>query len=182
MYHGKDQQARFSVSERVSIEPLSIKHAAVLLDVVNTYRDSLTGYLPWTDSVTNRREANDYIFQRINNKALDSYWCAIYFDECFSGVIGVKGVNLNTRANEIGYWLAENGRGHKVIDQILEVLIPIIKDNGHAHSIQFHCMEENVASIKIAERAGAQLKEYVDHDFEMLDRSQRLGIYELSLT
>ncbi|MDF4362438.1 ribosomal-protein-serine acetyltransferase, partial [Vibrio parahaemolyticus] len=32
------------------------------------------------------------------------------------------------------------------------------------------------------ERAGATLKEYVDHEFETLDRSQRLGIYELRLT
>ncbi|MHC6803256.1 GNAT family N-acetyltransferase, partial [Vibrio antiquarius] len=28
----------------------------------------------------------------------------------------------------------------------------------------------------------ATLKEYVDHEFETLDRSQRLGIYELRLT
>ena len=32
------------------------------------------------------------------------------------------------------------------------------------------------------ERAGATLKEYIDHEFETLDRSQRLGIYELRLT
>ncbi len=43
-------------------------------------------------------------------------------------------------------------------------------------------MEDNIASINIAERAGATLKEYIDHEFETLDRSQRLGIYELRLT
>ena len=42
-------------------------------------------------------------------------------------------------------------------------------------------MEGNIPSIKIAERAGATLKEYIDHDFEMLDANQRLGIYELRL-
>ncbi|MCV5752324.1 hypothetical protein OFN51_26260, partial [Escherichia coli] len=51
-YQGNGSQARFSVSERVSIEPLTTKHATVLLEVVNTYRNSLSGYLPWTDFVT----------------------------------------------------------------------------------------------------------------------------------
>ncbi|NMU52421.1 GNAT family N-acetyltransferase, partial [Vibrio parahaemolyticus] len=80
------------------------------------------------------------------------------------------------------YWLANNGRGHRVIDQVLAVLIPFLKKKGHAQFIQFHCMEDNIASINIAERAGATLKEYVDHEFDMLDRSHRLGIYELRLT
>lgn len=39
-YQGNGSQARFSVSERVSIEPLTTKHATVLLEVVNTYRNS----------------------------------------------------------------------------------------------------------------------------------------------
>ncbi len=68
-----------------------------------------------------------------------------------------------------------------MIDQVLAVLIPF-KAERHAQFIQFHCMEDNIASINIAERAGATLKEYVDHEFETLDRSQRLGIYELRLT
>ncbi|EHK0039716.1 GNAT family N-acetyltransferase [Vibrio parahaemolyticus] len=181
-YQGNGSQARFSVSERVSIEPLTTKHATVLLEVVNTHRNSLSGYLPWTDFVTNRREAVNYISQRVNSKALDAHWCAIYFDEQFTGVIGIKGVDSHTHVTEIGYWLASNGRGHRVIDQVLAVLIPFLKQKGHAQFIQFHCMEDNIASINIAERAGATLKEYVDHEFETLDRSQRLGIYELRLT
>ncbi|GAJ76158.1 putative ribosomal-protein-serine N-acetyltransferase [Vibrio sp. JCM 18905] len=181
-YQGNSMQASFSVSERVSIEPLTTKHATVLLEVVNTYRNSLSGYLPWTDFVTNRREAVNYISQRVNSKALDAHWCAIYFDGQFTGVIGIKGVDSHTRVTEIGYWLANNGRGHRVIDQVLAVLIPFLKQKGHAQFIQFHCMEDNIASINIAERAGATLKEYIDHEFETLDRSQRLGIYELRLT
>ncbi|HHX8346433.1 TPA: GNAT family N-acetyltransferase [Vibrio diabolicus] len=181
-YQGNSMQASFSVSDRVSIEPLTTKHATVLLEVVNTYRNSLSGYLPWTDFVTNRREAVNYISQRVNSKALDAHWCAIYFDGQFTGVIGIKGVDSHTRVTEIGYWLANNGRGHRVIDQVLAVLIPFLKQKGHAQFIQFHCMEDNIASINIAERAGATLKEYVDHEFETLDSSQRLGIYELRLT
>ncbi len=180
-YQGNHLQKRFSVSQRVSIEPLNTKHASALLEVVNTHRESLEGYLPWTDSVTNHREAVNYISQRVNSNALDSHWCAIYFDEQLTGVIGIKGVDSHTRVTEIGYWLANNGRGHRVIDQVLAVLIPFLKQKGHAQFIQFHCLEDNIASINIAERAGATLKEYVDHEFDMLDRSQRLGIYELRL-
>ncbi|MED5504258.1 MAG: GNAT family protein, partial [Pseudomonadota bacterium] len=78
-------------------------------------------------------------------------------------------------------WLAEKGRGHQIIDLVLMTLVPLIQERGNANVIQFHCMEGNIPSIKIAERAGATLKEYIDHDFEMLDANQRLGIYELRL-
>lgn len=78
----------------------------------------------------------NYISQRVNSNALDSHWCAIYFDEQLTGVIGIKGVDSHTRVTEIGYWLANNGRGHRVIDQVLAVLIPFLKKKGHAQFIQ----------------------------------------------
>lgn len=40
-YQGNHLQKRFSVSQRVSIEPLNTKHASALLEVVNTHRESL---------------------------------------------------------------------------------------------------------------------------------------------
>lgn len=181
MFQAKQLQQRYWISERASIEPLTAKHAAVLLEAVNDNRERLSGYLPWTDFVTNRREASHYISQRVNSRAVDAYWSAIYFDDRFAGVIGVKGVHPGTRVAEIGYWLADHGRGHKVIDQALSVLVLYLKEKGNAQAIQFHCLEENIASIKIAERAGAKLKHYLDHDLETLDRSQRLGVYELFL-
>ncbi len=182
MFQDKRLQQRHWISERISIEPLSAKHAPVLLEVVNDNRNRLAAFLPWTDFVTNRREAGQYISQRVNNKAVDACWCAIYFDERFSGVIGSKGVHPETHVAEIGYWLADNGRGHKVIDHVLTVLVLYLKERGNAQSIQFHCLEENIASIKIAERAGAKLKHYLDHDLETLDPSQRMGVYELLLS
>jgi ribosomal-protein-serine acetyltransferase len=181
MFNADQLQQRFRVSDRISIESLSEKHASVLLKVVNANRERLAGYLPWTDFVTSKLEARHYISQRVNTNAVDAYWYAIYFDGRFAGVIGSKGVHPETRATEIGYWLADQGRGHNVIDQVLLVLIHYLKEKGNAQSVQFHCLEENRASIKIAERSGAKLKHYLDHDFDMLDRSQRVGIYELQL-
>ncbi len=181
MFQAKQLQKRYWISERVSIEPLASKHAAVLLEAVNDNRKRLSGFLPWTDFVTNRREASYYISQRVNNSGVDAFWCAIYFDDRFAGVIGSKGVHPKTHVTEVGYWLADHARGHRVIDQALAFLVVFLKEKGNAQLIQFHCLEENRASIKIAERAGAKLKHYLDHDLETLDRSQRLGIYELPL-
>ncbi|WP_319534000.1 GNAT family N-acetyltransferase [uncultured Vibrio sp.] len=182
MLPDEDIRQRFTISERISIEPLASKHSVELLETVNENRKRLAGYLPWTDFVTNRREAGDYISRRINSHAVDAYWFAIYFDDRFTGVIGSKGVEPETRTTEIAYWLADHGRGNRLIDQALSVLILYLKKKGNARSIQFHCLEENIPSIRIAERTGAKLKHYLDHEFDMLDRSQRLGVYELPLT
>ena len=181
MYQGYEQHQALQISERISIEPLLTKHAAILLSAVNESRESLSQYLPWTDWVTNRREAVAYISQRINSNALDAYWFAINLNQEFVGVLGIKGIETQSKVTEIGYWLAEKGRGHQIIDLVLMTLVPLIQERGNANVIQFHCMEDNIPSIKIVERAGAILKEYVEHDFETLDSSQRLGIYELDL-
>ncbi len=189
MFQAEQLKQRYWISDRLSIEPLCSKHASELLEVVNDNRKRLAGFLPWTDFVTNKREAGQYIAQRVSSRAVDACWCAIYFDDRFAGVIGSKGVDPETRATEIAYWLADHARGHQIIDQALSVLILYLREKGrergrekvHAQSIQFHCLEENIASIKIAERAGAKLKHYLDHDFETLDRSQRIGVYEMSL-
>ncbi|MGR4989452.1 GNAT family N-acetyltransferase [Vibrio rotiferianus] len=182
MYQGYEQHQPLQISERISIEPLLAKHANALLEVVNESRDNLSRYLPWTDFVTNRREAVRYISQRINSNALEAYWFALLFDNQFVGVFGIKGVNGETGVAEIGYWIGDIGRGHGLVNQVLSKIIPLVKQRGHTNLIQFHCMEDNIASIKVAQRAGATLKEYVDHSFETLDSSQRLGIYELKLT
>lgn len=181
MYHGYEQHQPLQISPNITVEPLLTKHADMLLAVVNESRECLSPYLPWTEFVTNRREAVRYISQRINSNAPDAYWFAIYFDHLFAGVIGIKGVDRITGTAEMAYWLADFGRGHNTINQILSVLIPLMQKRGNAKAIQFHCMEDNLASIRVAERAGATLKEYVDHDFDMLDPMQRLGIYELNL-
>ncbi|KIP66268.1 ribosomal-protein-serine acetyltransferase [Vibrio harveyi] len=181
MYEGYETSQPLQISERITIEPLMTKHANTLLEVVNKSRDSLSRYLPWTEFVKNRREAVRYISQRINSRVSEAHWFALLLDNQFVGVLGIKGVNEEARVTEVGYWLAESGRGHRVVNQVLSVIIPLVKGRGHASLIQFHCMEDNIASIKVAERAGASLKEYVDHDFETLDPSQRLGIYELKL-
>ncbi|CAH1588790.1 GNAT family N-acetyltransferase [Vibrio owensii] len=179
MYQGYEKHQLRQITERISIEPLLTKHATPLLAAVNKSREHLSQYLPWTDWVTNRREAVAYISQRINSNAFEAYWFAIRLDQNFVGVLGLKGVNQETGVAEVGYWLAEQGHGHRIIDHVLSVLLPLVRERGQTSAVQFHCMEGNVPSIKIAERAGAVLKEYVDHDFEMLDSRQRLGIYEL---
>ncbi len=181
MSQSKPLQQRYWISERASIEPLTSSHATALLEAVNENRRRLSGYLPWIDFVTNRREASQYISQRVNSNVKDAYWFAIYFDDRFAGVIGSKGVHPETRISEIGYWLADHGRGHRIIDQALTVLILYLKKKGNARTVQFHCLEENIASIKIAERAGAKLKHYLEHDFDSLDRSQRMAVYELCI-
>ncbi len=181
MFLAEQLQRRYWISERASIEPLSSKHAVVLLEVVNENRNRLASFLPWLDFVTNRREAVHYISQRVNARAVDACWLAIYFDDRFAGVIGSKGVNPETHVTEIAYWLADHARGNQVIDQALNVLILYLKESGNAQFVQFHCLEDNGASIKIAERAGAKLKHYLAHDLETLDRSQRMGVYELPI-
>lgn len=109
MYQGYEKHQLRQITERISIEPLLTKHATPLLAAVNKSREHLSQYLPWTDWVTNRREAVAYISQRINSNAFEAYWFAIRLDQNFVGVLGMKGVNQETGVAEVGYCLPNRG-------------------------------------------------------------------------
>ncbi|MBE0379237.1 GNAT family N-acetyltransferase [Pseudoalteromonas prydzensis] len=84
---------------------------------------------------------------------------------------------------ECGYWLADFARGQGVMNQVLTKIVPYIKNNSHAKVIEFCCLDENLASIKVVQRAGAQFKYYQkDTSIFIANKHQRLGVYEIKLT
>ncbi|WP_125559515.1 GNAT family N-acetyltransferase [Pseudoalteromonas rubra] len=144
------------ISTHLHLTPLDTEHAGTLFNAVEASRESLQKYLPWVKKLTEIRDAETYIAERI--QLLNAEYFAIMKRGHFIGVFAIKPTNSQSTC-EIGYWLIDKARGKAVISRILGVILPYLKNVRQVHSVEFHCLESNKASIKIAKRTGASLIE-----------------------
>ncbi|RZM80795.1 GNAT family N-acetyltransferase [Pseudoalteromonas rubra] len=144
----------YHISPHLYLTPLNIEQANVLLEAVDMSRESLEIYLPWAQAVTDLNSAKKYITERQDMPG--SRYFSIMYHKQFMGVFAVKSVEAPNTC-EIGYWLCKQARGNAIIDQILSVMLPSLKEEQKIRYIEFHCLDFNIPSIKIAQRAGAKL-------------------------
>jgi len=169
------------VSELITLRALKSSHAKELLEAVDSSREDLAVYMPWTDTLTDIAGAKRYISARVNTQVAGSQWFAVYFKEQFGGVFGIKYVDPETKVSELGYWLSNFARGNRIVNQVLNVILPYMSSSTLASTVEFHCLESNEASIRVVQRAGAKLVMYVDNTIDIPNKEQKLGIYALEL-
>lgn len=81
---------------------------------------------------------------------------------------------------ELGYWLSSDAQGNGIISQVI-ASVPIILKNTSAKVIEFRCLEQNVASIKIALKSGASLVGTIPNFVSVGNTRQQLNIYQVAL-
>ncbi|MGS0496594.1 hypothetical protein CWB85_11665 [Pseudoalteromonas sp. S1727] len=171
------------ISDSITLKPLAISFAEELYLVIVESRENLSQFLPWVDNVIDVNSTKQYIAERLHSNKAGAQWFAIYTQERLSGVFGIKHIDPDIKVAECGYWLADFARGQAVMTQVLAKIIPYIKNTSHAKVVEFCCLEENLASIKVVQRAGAKFKYYHQEVSHFLaNKQQRLGVYEIKLT
>ncbi|WP_105198917.1 GNAT family N-acetyltransferase [Pseudoalteromonas sp. T1lg10] len=167
------------ISSDIHLNHLSVTDAPRLYEAVELSRANLSQYMAWEKSVLDSASARAYIESRLNSGLDGAQWFSIQFHNQFSGVFGVKYIDPDKGVCELGYWLADNARGNRVVGQILAVMIPYLATELGISTIEFQCLENNFASIKIVERAGARLLRKVPNTLDIPNKEQAIGIYSL---
>jgi len=173
------------ISPKLTLEPLSVDHAPQLLTVINANRERLTQYLYWAERVTNLISTQQYINERINSGSAGAQWFAVYFNQQLSGVFAIKSISVDEEIAEVGYWLAKQATGNQLINYIVDYFSQQLSVNGGVAAIEFQCLEENIASIKVAEKSGAVFIKETDIKPSTLNKSglneQKLFVYRKQL-
>ena len=169
------------VSDDIHLYSLAVSHAHELFHAVESSRQSLSIYMPWAKSLTDVKSAENYIRSRIEITDNGSKWFAIYFKGQLTGVFGIKYIEPDSRASELGYWLSNYGRGNGIVYQVLKVILPYMASCTNAKTVEFHCLESNEASIKIVNKIGAALIRYLPNTIDVENKDQKLGVYSLEL-
>jgi RimJ/RimL family protein N-acetyltransferase len=82
-------------------------------------------------------------------------WCiADPSDDRCMGSISLDGLNSYAKRGEIGYWAHPDARGHGVVTEAVRLVTRHARNSGLARSLMIRCVRGNLASQRVAERAG----------------------------
>jgi RimJ/RimL family protein N-acetyltransferase len=98
-------------------------------------------------------------------------------------ILGSIGVRFSDTGDvgEIGYWMRSDARGRGVMTRALRLMVRWAFDEGGAARVQLRADVENVASRRVAEKAGFQLEGVLRsaHWNPRLGRRQDWAMYSL---
>jgi [ribosomal protein S5]-alanine N-acetyltransferase len=88
-------------------------------------------------------------------RGLGVAWCiADPKDDRCLGSISLDGLSGYAKRAEIGYWTHPDARGRGVVTEAVRLVTKHAKNSGLARSIMIRCARGNLASRRVAERAG----------------------------
>lgn len=79
---------------------------------------------------------------------------AIEADGCLVGSIDLKRTDWVSRVTEIGYWVSPTARGRGVMTEATQILARWVLDDMGFARVELRIAPENVASLRVAEKAG----------------------------
>ncbi|MCH2057268.1 MAG: GNAT family N-acetyltransferase [Thalassotalea sp.] len=169
-----------SISPSFSLQDLKTVDTPDIFQLVEANRPLLEKYLYWAEGVTDLSTTKKYIEDRVNSGLEGAQWLKFVFEGETVGVFGIKSVCASTGEAEVGYWLSQHAQGKGLVTQAMEAVIHLLRERG-AKCLVITCLEQNKASIAVAERVGASHVETKPNYLTLDGNLQDLFIYSLAL-
>ncbi|REL34710.1 GNAT family N-acetyltransferase [Thalassotalea euphylliae] len=144
------------ITEQLALLPLTAEDASPLFTLIQKNRANLAKYLYWVSDVTDVASTERYILERVNSGLPSATWLKILDNQQICGVFGIKYIDADKQLAEVGYWLSSDSQGRGIISQVIRYMTHILAKHKVRY-LNIACLEQNAASIRVAEKAGGQL-------------------------
>ena len=147
------------IDETISLEIVMPVDAKVIFQLVDDNRVYLGEYLSWVANTRQEEDTVNFVKKSLDRtKEMTGIDYKILKDNAVIGIVGLFETNRDTRTFEIGYWIGEK-HGRK---GIISKTVPAVEEIGFgcfgARKIEIRCAVENIASNRVAQKAGYQLE------------------------
>ena len=148
------------------LEP-TFENSKMIFDIIIVNREHLLPWMEWaTDEKTKTAEDS---FRFLNSgkterEAGNKFDFGVFFNDVYSGNIGVFDVSEKKKSCEIGYWLVKDAVGKGLISSAVRALEKEMFQRG-INRIQIKCDKGNDASANVARRCGYVLEGEIREDF-----------------
>ncbi len=167
------------VNHKVRLEKINLSMAPVIFETIDHNRDYLQEWLPfvkYTQQVADTEAFIESVTGKDNKK--DDIF-SIWYNEEFAGLIGFKDTDWVNRKTEIGYWLAKNMQGKKIVTSSVETLLKYAFQKQKLNRVQIKVAEANAKSESIPVRLGFKY-EGLEREGELhIDKYLNLKIFSL---
>lgn len=164
----------------VLIRSFTMDDLDTLCEVVKANRAFLRVWLPWADRIEEPADEALYIEMAIDKEARgEGFEGGIYRDGVLIGSIGLHYVSEDTRATEIGYWLAEGQTGSGVMTACVRAVLDYCFDELKLNRVEIRAAGGNFKSRAIPERLGFRLEGVIRQCHTLYGELHDLAIYGL---
>ena len=166
------------VDDQILMKEIDEGEVVNIFNAIDAERDYLSKWLPFVEKTVDieftRGFVNSYLYSDKKNVTF-----AIYFEQRFAGLIGLKDTDETNKKTEIGYWLSSGFQHKGVVTKCCKALIVYAFEDMKMNRVQLKAGTENVRSRAVAERLGFEL-EGIERDGELHSRGYiDLAVYSL---
>ncbi len=162
------------LGDGLALAPLEPWSAAEFAAFVAAERSHLAPWLPWGSSVKDEESARGFLQRYADRTAADGP--RIYALRVDGRMVGGALFRIFEPAAglcEVGVWLAAGAQGHGYVTRAVTAMLDWALVERGLHRAEWHCVPENAASRRVAERLGLKhegtLRESWEHSGRMWD-------------
>lgn len=148
----------------IFIEPLNPVHASSIFHTIDKYRNELRVWLPFVDHTQEIEDSLNFI--RYSSSTGDLTF-AVFYDNCFAGLAGIKDIDQSNRKAEIGYWISPEFQNKGIATTVSEFLVRYGFHKLGLNRIQIRIGTHNTHSNRVAEKLHFKF-EGIQRDGELL--------------
>lgn len=156
------------VDTNIRLKEIGLEDTEVIFNTITNERDYLSEWLPFVEHTHEISFTHSFIEEYLNSERKD-LTCAIYYQNQFVGLIGLKDTDTDNKKTEIGYWLSEAFQHKGIITCSCKTLISYAFDEMDINRIQIKAAEHNLKSQQIPLRLGFK-REGIERDGELHSR------------
>ncbi len=141
---------------KTTIRPYKLSDAENLYAAVQESREEVAPWMPWCHPQYDLAEAAAWIDATVKGRANGSFYdFAIVAGDQFAGACGINQINRLDRVANLGYWVRTSLTGQDIASNAVRQLIDWAFDNTNLNRIEIVAAVDNIASQRVAEKAGA---------------------------
>lgn len=156
------------VDTNIRLKEIELEDTEVIFKTIINERDYLGEWLPFVELTRDISFTRCFVEGYLNSDRKD-LTCAIFYQNQFVGIIGLKDTDFNNKKTEIGYWLSEPYQHKGIITNSCKSLIDFVFDKMDFNRIQIKVAKGNLKSQRVPKRLGFK-QEGIERDGELHSR------------
>jgi len=156
------------VDDKILLKEIGLEEVEAIFNTIDHDRNYLKEWLPFVESTRNIAYTHSFVKSYVDSDRIDVTF-AIYYQNSFAGIIGLKDTDFDNKKTEIGYWLSESFQHKGIMTLSVNALLNYVFDEMHLNRIQIKAATGNFKSQEVAKRLGFK-QEGIERESELHTR------------
>jgi RimJ/RimL family protein N-acetyltransferase len=162
-------------NDTIRIRPYEIGDEEKLLECVTSSLDHFSRYLPWAYTNYSSDDSEIWMLWTQKNWRLGLQYDFVIErieDKKFLGGVGILDVNYVEATASLGYFIRNDEAGKGTATAAAKLVIQFIKQEMGLRLLNIYTATDNIPSIRVAEKLGAELQSGVIENYEVVNGRQ----------